>query len=595
MQEPPAWSIALQHSSCHSADTLCRLLCVSKPMRSMVLHDCVGQVPASISLKEAETPESGCNWELPQPGCFSLEGTSAVQLLGRWLTRYGRLLKTLTIRNYYTGEDHSFVSNCIAASVSEAANNGVLHVQSAYVEGDDAGRLTLKQLSCQHLTRLHMQWPSSSLSSNSQLFLQTLTRLSKLQQLNLEVRDQTGYGVVDPLLPAIAPMVQLTRLNLGGKVQDLGLTKHLPHQLQDLEIRLIRDKSDVTSSAASSALALQLGHLTSLTRLASGWNILDIRQMDVLPQTLKVLKVTDCSVLQPILHLCYLQRLSMDCSTTPAHEPRKLSQLTALTHVSLQYSEDSGDSTYMAAPAAAGAWSALNSLSELIFSSSSSYSYNWAVLKAAEIQGIQSAKTLQDLSIAGKVFTMEAAAALPAALRELTALTRLRLNHSLELEGYHDAEVLEEHTTWSWVPRLEVTEALACSIASLHILCDVCLDDMCIPEGPATLALSRATQLTYLSASYCFLTDEQVVCMIADMTALQGLRLNGNENVTVASAPTIARLTQLTSLDLLYTSEFVPATRDNLRCLTSLQHLQDCSLPGDLKCWWIGKQTSVGA
>lgn len=107
----------------------------------------------------------------------------------------------------------------------------------------------------------------------------------------------------DVLLPAAAALSQLTQLIIHDIAASTAASKlkWIPKQLQQLHLSLARIRK-------SEALpALNLGRLTALTQLTSDGKPLVLQEADVLPQSLRVLRVRDCLVAAPLLPLTQLQ------------------------------------------------------------------------------------------------------------------------------------------------------------------------------------------------------------------------------------------------------------------------------------------------
>lgn len=520
-----------------------------------------------------------------------------VQQIGSWISQYGRLLRSLAIKDTLDGSQGSNLADCIAASLTNSTASGHLKLQSLKLKCSHATSRILQQLSPQFLTGLDIIWNSTD--SEDQQVKRALGELAGLQQLSMETWRQAAavsglrlksgslFGLagehggfapyIDPMIPALAPLTSLTSLELKSYLLDRSLLEHLPPQLQELNVTLARVRSYLGIYPPGATASLQLAHLTALTRLDS-YERLIVCENDVLPINLKVLAVCDCWSCQPLLQLQQLQELSMTCSTTPADELLQLNQMTALTDMDLRY-DTSNSQGQAAAQDASVAWPALHGLQALQLD----YLDDSTWLTVSVLLRIKQASSLRHLHIAYLNVSQQGADMLPAVLRHLTALTALHLERLTQGGNESPAPLGQQ----AYRGALQVNKVLACSMASLPKLASLCLEELCIVGPAAAAALAKATQLTSLSISDCRLTDGLVLSVLQGMRTLRALDLSWNRLITDVSGPAIAKLTQLTGLYLDYTSMEL----QGLQCLSCLHGLHDCILPKQYQ--WDARQMTV--
>lgn len=590
LHEAPAAAlfVALQHSSFHRADVLCRLLCTSRAMQNVIFQYCAGQMP--LCLKFADPPVWRRHCLVQLPADFEVSDTSTVQQMERWIARNGQLLKHLTCEEMVYGNGcklHDMMTDSLADSLYTAASEGPLHLQSFKMWCNiDAGQI-LQQFSARFLTQLHLHWNVVGKAS-TQHVLEGLSHLTGLRKLTMQPQwsqKPQGHGHEDDhlrntdelsclLMPTLMLLTRLTYLSFWtGEIKDLELLKALPQQLQVLHLQLARNYPNQIQGHSFTPTSdhgplLQLQHLTELTYLTTGPNF-EVISMDVLPANLKIFG-GNCLSFQPLLSMKNLEQLHMrDCCTSDT-ELIRLSQLASLAQISLEYSTFNGRSTVEDLDQVTPAWFMLPGLKTL------SLEFLEPVVTASVVQGLKNISSLEVLEMQRISLSAEATIGLPAVFQQLTRLTELLLDH-LTYGGYEDEAALVDCP-----PAIDLT--LARSIASLPRLTKVSLAFLSVVDEAAALALSGATGLTYLDIERCNLTDA-MVHMISGMTMLQDLGLLDENRLTGACVATIAQLTQLTSLVL---SSSCIRTED-LQCLSSLHRLHYCALPGDTECWWISK------
>lgn len=286
--------------------------------------------------------------------------------------------------------------------------------------------------------------------------------------------------------------------------------------------------------------ALHLRHLTALTCLKGGLDI-KIRSTDVLPVTIRLLEVLDCISCKPLLQLQHLESLSMTGSTTTGGESQLRNKLRFLEYITLGYSRRWTDSDLLTTcdtlEAAAATWSALPCLRRLVLDMP-----RVVPITAAVVNNIISIIALYKLDIWGSL-TVQAECQLFDLLQHMTTIK------SLQLELLDRGAVARTASGIAKWPNLRHLHLSLCEFAVGSIGC-----------------IAAATGLTYLSLDGPRLSDDELLCLLERMPALQDLKLSGNL-LTRACVPAILKLAQLTRLELRDSSIQANA----LQCLTCLK------------------------
>jgi hypothetical protein len=369
-----------------------------------------------------------------------------------------------------------------------------------------------QHLPSQYLTSLSLQLSHYDSTADH------LTRLTSLCHLRLRLTDGKP---INPLLPMVHHLTQLTSLFLDDNVEKGADLRLLPPQLQQMW-------APQTASRVYAGGKLQLSHLTALKSF-SRWFI---EPNDQLPPNITSLEAIDCSDLDPLLPLQQLRVLTFKESTMGAAELQQLTHiLPALQELSLQY-----DHTELAV-AASSAWGHLSpALTSFTLIITNQYSANEEPFPGAILQQQLPllGSSLQKLSLtSGTEMYNITPGDLAAALATLTALTSLVLEPS--------------RTGWAWAPeeREQQEDQLMAAIAGLGNLRDLSVWGR---GGPGALHLTGLTSLKHLSL-YCAGVDDAIVSsLVQNMPHLTALMLGlQNPALTGSCLPTV--VTQLPKLE----------------------------------------------
>ncbi|WIA42894.1 hypothetical protein OEZ86_008809 [Tetradesmus obliquus] len=132
-------------------------------------------------------------------------------------------------------------------------------------------------------------------------------------------------------------MQQLTRLDLSGVYDAARLTQLQAAQLLQLKLFVGGGYDPMTEFNPHDGQQLPLGHLTSVTLLDCGNNIVSGTE---LPPQLRVLHAGNCTSTEPLLPLQHLTELRLWETTTPYYELTQLRRLTNLSSIALRYAWD---------------------------------------------------------------------------------------------------------------------------------------------------------------------------------------------------------------------------------------------------------------
>ncbi|KAF6256340.1 hypothetical protein COO60DRAFT_1658259 [Scenedesmus sp. NREL 46B-D3] len=408
-------------------------------------------------------------------------------------------------------------------------------------------------------------------SSNSTL--RGLAALQNLSSLKLKVdggaSDLQGPPQNNCFQPLVLPLQQLTNVTrLGVNWLQRRWAEDLPVQLQlhvviDAEFRL--DDS------------FSLAHCTGLTKLSSNWT-LNLYGDESLPCSLRVLQVGSVDDADALLQMTpSLRYLSMRQCSTEAAELRKLTALTSLQELHLEYGMDpatsgfDGDSWQSADDddsyinVSAAAWGELPMLRSLRLRCQERAG-NDGPISAAAVKQLGCAVGITSL-VVNSCWLDAAPAELAAALTQLTRLRRLRLadlkwappaaatagaaEGGLTAEGAQvvssgsnssssgsgsggintDSDTDDEEDSSKAASGSIPSASLACVLAAaaqLPQLVHLELDRLPLQSRQALRQLASASAVTHLSISRCGLRVAGVRALAPCIVRLRALLLDGN-------------------------------------------------------------------
>jgi hypothetical protein len=334
------WRLLLKHCWANlDGAVVCKLLCTSNAMASLVHQCCIGRLPVSFSMAAVADSHQGC--------CESghlqlLQLAESSTQLAAWTSKHAALLRSisvslqpneqLTCREPVKEQAQLQVavpllsSPCAPDSLSAeagpspcapaASTSTLVSTASAFLQHlwqllpSTAPVIPVDCLHLAHSTLTKLDWSIGSNSSCKPL-VKALPTLQQLRALGLHCID-TGAGAAS--LAVLAPVLQslssLTSLNLQGFRVTTGTAQLLPHSLAELCIgrALPRLQSSPSDSAYShSPQPLQLQHLSKLQRL----QLHGLNGCDVLPAQLQTLQVGPCNALA-LLQMKQLRQLRIE-------------------------------------------------------------------------------------------------------------------------------------------------------------------------------------------------------------------------------------------------------------------------------------------
>jgi hypothetical protein len=433
------WSILLQHPS-FTADVgvIAKLQSASYGVRCLIADLCHGQIMVRFAPAAHACVEP--------------------QLFASWLGAHASLAKQLTMDLSNHEITSSFEVALAAGILRHSMQLQSLSVQGCFLSGDSSGKLLLQGISSQGndnsasrvgtaiqgLTYLNWPcWPSQIADVAALTGLQKLVLTSPCPDDTFLMAAAQQPGGADKLLLPLAELRQLRQLQLEFPIQPRQLHGLLAPKLEQLLLLGNVHRRQAVGRWPEQQL-LQLGHLSSVTRLQLGCKALPVSsgtsssaatltEHDVMPENVKVLTLQRCCSIAALLSLGHLQQLRIGyVAGAAARDLIQLTQLTQLQAVELGHSDCGGSSSDDLAQAAA-AWQLLPVKSLSI-----------SVLKLGRVSVILPDEVLQHLGGLQGLTALELSGAEPettvleassgqlaAALLQLTALQRLQLHGQL--------------------------------------------------------------------------------------------------------------------------------------------------------------------
>lgn len=365
----PAIPLLLQHASeciCSDQATVCTLLQSSKELQEAVGSYCRGRLAVTWSLPKQQWKESRDRGSICFVELLRDETAPLAKYFAGWLGKHAVLARSLTLPQewqlFSSSWQHAAAAELAAglqAAAAAAAPSGIV-LQAFTAHSIDA--LIISELPPQHLTSLTLSHKgelhgvaavnaallrltnlrSLSLSHASQPhdassdgFLHNLFGAPAwtLRRLSWEAQDDACLSC-DGLLPGLAAMRQLTRLNLEGVYGAACLAQLPAAQLLHLEL-FVGGGGDDTGYGSNpfDGQQLPLGHLTAVTLLDCRCNSIHLET--VLPPQLRVLRAHSCRSARPMLPLQQLRQLRIRDARIPADELLQLRNLTNLQNMAV--------------------------------------------------------------------------------------------------------------------------------------------------------------------------------------------------------------------------------------------------------------------
>jgi hypothetical protein len=484
--------------------------------------------------------------------------------------------------------------------------------------------LLLQQLavsSSSNLTKLDLTGPIfAHTHAAPQAAAEALAGLTGLRSLSLclaqvteDQPDALSSSVAAAMLPALAHLTALTALNLlRARASDIPGLQYLPESLQQLAVSTddFGPEMEVDADMTGEKLTMQLGHITALTALQLSGSSFGVFCDDVLPPTLVTLTATDPGVIvvEPLLELQHLQRLTVHLAPPVAAKLKQLSSLQQLRDVQLHFTSGS------AAADAAEFWQALPVSAVRLYNMCDRYVD--PPLPAAAVLGISKLQGLTCLHVK-PCRAAATAQQFAAVLAQLTGLVELELQSMLlakplAAETAHapaaapaaaaaaeatgqpaEAAAVAAGVAASGGP-LAATEAdsvssasalsrhvpdysgIGSAIAGLPALQRLRMDMVHLGAAVAQLAAGpAAAALTELQLTHCMLEDAFLLPVLQQMSALRKLDVSCNILLSNAVLEAVAaQLTRLEELDVRFSS-MTSAAADRVRVrLPQLKVLQ---------------------
>jgi hypothetical protein len=327
METEDAWRLMLQHAwQPAEQEVVCKLLCVSQHMRTLVHSTCVGRLSIRVL---GHDDQASTSVQLPRKRAKQLEW---------WLSKHQQLVCALVLQSHLLLEGPHHASSITAVEPGRqkpSQSSSALRQRWSWCRQLlttplprlsgllQPGQFTLST-PLTHLTRL--EWAVSS-SSKCETFIKSLKQLPDLRVLALTCIDSgTGPAALESLAPALQSLSTLTALQLQHFAVSTPSSSMLPPSLHVLTLgpplprlfqRATRDQH------------LHLQHLTQLQHL----QLHTLKACDLLPAQLTSLDVHLCSV-RPLLRLQHLQQLSIT-GQVPESVLDQLRELTQLQQLQL--------------------------------------------------------------------------------------------------------------------------------------------------------------------------------------------------------------------------------------------------------------------
>ena len=452
-----------------------------------------------------------------------------------WLLHYGTLIRSLEFcgpeRNpVYTAH----MQDALALGLQACHSMGKLWQLKSFSSSFPCSHRMLRFLPANSLVSLRlaysrMHYPGSV---RFNMFCSALGQLQNLRDVSIKLPTSILSRPTQPLslehaerfLPGLSQLTALTRLALNHIEQEtLCHARYLPTGLLQLQL------DSVLHWGPREGLTCDVSHLTAVTSL-------DISKLlpgtSLPPYTRQLVKrnpavAEDIAILSSSRARLESMRLVVQPSVG-AH----LSTLTALsTLTELELSARLGDGF----GSMASAWRSL------------------PMLRALVLTDIRAGNNHPPVH---EILTPEVLSHLAAT----TSLTRL-------VFSCHNVEKIVRSEVSGWCQHIAQLHQLR----HLHFDGDYALDS-------SAQHLTSLSELTYLDVSYCQVPDSVAVAFGGALKCLVKLNLSGNDELSDACAPSLAELTALTSLGLLYMPWF---TEQGLQALSSLKKLKKLMVDKD--------------